>query len=238
MKYILSYEQVNEALGNKNVNFVKELYPAAMRIEKKYGIPADFIVAHLAIESGWGSAVSGTYNYGGIKAKKKPDGTAAESATCVWTWEYAKTQDSGVFCGRDKTKDVFDSSSNSWKIRVKDLFKNYTSAEAFLEDYSKLLRTNRYLPAMANKTNSLEYGKNIIKLGYATNPHYGDTLASVIPKVMAYKPNAKDINKTPETNEFGFSNFLLDVTSTMQDIGKSAEQTLSDWDKKLKSYFK
>lgn len=45
--------------------------PIAVRMERLYGFPAQVLVAHWAVECGWGSAIIGKHNYFGMKRARR-----------------------------------------------------------------------------------------------------------------------------------------------------------------------
>lgn len=57
-----------KSLGATNKKgFFAALLPAALESERKYGVPAEVILAQAALESGWGKHAIGGYNIFGIK---------------------------------------------------------------------------------------------------------------------------------------------------------------------------
>lgn len=137
---------------------------SAKASQAKWNIPASVTLAQWAVESGWGKSISGKFNYGGITAKVtgavfpfKP-GTPIEPATLCWTHE--SWQGKRVSCQR-------------W-------FKDFPSADAYFDAHAKLLATGApYAKARAKLPDPIAFAHALTGV-YATDPHYGDTLESII----------------------------------------------------------
>ena len=152
--------QVQGALGNAQ-QFVKQLQPAARAVEAETGIPAGFLIAQAAHETGWGKHEirnadgSTSYNLFGIKAGSNWKGATTE----VTTTEYI----------------------NGRAQKVKAKFRAYGSYEESLADYAKLMKENpRYERVIANAGNAKTFAYSLQRAGYATDPAYADKLTKVI----------------------------------------------------------
>ena len=149
------------SLSGKQAGFVQQHLASARRAEATTGIPAHFIVAQAAHESGWGrseiTGVDGTksHNLFGIKAGPGWRGAVAETTTT----------------------EVIDGVPR--KLTAK--FRAYASyAEAF-DDYAKLLAgSSRYAGVIANAQSAQGFAQGLQRAGYATDPQYADKLAKVI----------------------------------------------------------
>ena len=134
---------------------------AAKAAEAATGIPANFMVAQAAHESGWGRHEikhgdgSTSFNVFGIKAGPSWKGPVAE----VTTTEYV----------------------NGKAHKVKAKFRAYGSyAEAFT-DYAKLMKNNpRYAKVVQNASSAQGFAQGLQKAGYATDPAYADKLTKMI----------------------------------------------------------
>lgn len=149
------------AHGGGARQFVTEHRRAAQAAEAATGIPADFMLAQAALESGWGrrdirmADGSPSYNLFGIKAGANWKGPVAE----VTTTEYLG--------GRPR--------------KVKATFRAYASAEEAFADYARLMTKNpRYAPVLAQAKSAHAFAHALQRAGYATDPAYGDKLARVI----------------------------------------------------------
>jgi len=140
--------------------FVQQHTRAAQAAEAQSGIPAAFMVAQAAHESGWGRREikhadgSPAHNLFGIKAGANWKGPVAE----VTTTEYID----GV----------------ARKVTAK--FRAYGSYAESFADYARLIKNSpRYQDVLAADTPS-EFAKGLQKAGYATDPAYADKLTRVI----------------------------------------------------------
>jgi flagellum-specific peptidoglycan hydrolase FlgJ len=135
-----------------------EAIAAARASAKKRGIPASVTLAQWALESAWGTRMSGKHNCFGIKAKP------GEPCTRVTTHETIKGKSVATAC----------------------LFRDYASlAEAF-DAHAQLLGTGaayadfrKALPDLVKATEALG-GGTPARPRYATDPNYGSKLMAVI----------------------------------------------------------
>lgn len=137
--------------------FLDRLRPHAEAAAAKLGVPAEYVLAHAALESGWGRREianadgSPSHNLFGIKAGGRWDGQATE----VTTTEYRY----------------------GLPIKQVERFRAYSGyAEAF-DDYAGLLR-GRYAGALGGDARGFADG--LQQGGYATDPRYGEKLYSLI----------------------------------------------------------
>lgn len=141
-------------------SFVDRVRSHALDASRAIGIPAQFMIAQAALESGWGRAELRTsdgrpsYNLFNIKAGRNWKGPVVELPVT----EYAN--------GRAHTE--------------KARFRVYGSyAEAF-RDYADLLRNSpRYAEVLGQKDAS-GFARSLQDAGYATDPMYADKLTRVI----------------------------------------------------------
>jgi flagellar protein FlgJ len=141
--------------------FVAKHAAAAEAAQSATGIPAAFMVAQAAHESGWGRREirnadgSPSYNLFGIKA-----GSGWKGATAtVTTTEYVD--------GEPR------------KVQAK--FRAYASYEESFRDYAQLMKDNpRYAQVMSGATTVDGFAKGLQRAGYATDPAYADKLARTI----------------------------------------------------------
>ncbi|MDE2368423.1 MAG: flagellar assembly peptidoglycan hydrolase FlgJ [Burkholderiales bacterium] len=141
--------------------FVQQHTSAAQAAEAATGIPASFLVAQAAQETGWGRKeirhADGTpsYNLFGIKAGANWKGPTAE----ITTTEYV--------AGRPH------------KVVAK--FRAYASYADSFADYAKLMTTSpRYHNVVASAHTASGFAQGLQKAGYATDPAYAAKLTRVI----------------------------------------------------------
>ncbi|WP_303785394.1 flagellar assembly peptidoglycan hydrolase FlgJ [Azovibrio restrictus] len=140
--------------------FVDQLWPHAVEASRITGIPPQFLVAHAALESGWGKRDirnpdgSPSHNLFGIKAGRSWQGKTTE----IVTTEYVDGQ----------------------PVKTKESFRSYGSyAEAF-QDYAQLLRGNPRYGAVIGSQDGTEFARRLQQAGYATDPRYAEKLAGII----------------------------------------------------------
>ncbi|MET0207392.1 MAG: flagellar assembly peptidoglycan hydrolase FlgJ [Burkholderiaceae bacterium] len=160
------------ALATKNVqphvqDFILKHDSAAKSAQASSGIPASFMIAQAAHESGWGKREilnkdgSSSFNVFGIKA------------TGGWTGKVAEVPTTEYIDGK--------------ATRVMAKFRAYGSYEEAYKDYAKLISGNdryRDVMAKANTGNAEGFAKGLQKAGYATDPEYASKLARTINTTM------------------------------------------------------
>ena len=123
-------------------------------------MPPHFLVAHSALESGWGKSEirlpngASSYNIFGIKAGKSWQGPSVE----VPTTEYV------------------DGVAQSTRAR----FRVYGSYSEAFQDYAKLLRGNSRFSAVLGQQDGAQFARSLQQSGYATDPGYADKLGRII----------------------------------------------------------
>jgi flagellar protein FlgJ len=140
--------------------FVNRLWPHAAEASRATGIPAHFMIAQAALETGWGRAElrfsdgTPTYNLFGIKAGRGWQGAVAEATTT----EYV----------------------NGVAQRTVERFRAYSSyAEAF-RDYASLLTSSPRYAAVLNQQDAAGFARGLQRAGYATDPMYAEKLTRII----------------------------------------------------------
>ena len=158
--------QGSASVSERQVSFVQAHTRAARAAEAHTGIPAGFMLAQAAHESGWGQREirnadgSPSFNLFGIKAGGNWKGPVAE----ITTTEYV--------AGEPR------------KITAK--FRAYASHEASFRDYAQMMKDSpRYAAVVAGAASpqggSAEgFAKGLQRAGYATDPAYADKLTRVI----------------------------------------------------------
>ena len=154
---------VSAASGEPNVStaeFVDRIWPHAVAAANAVGVPPQFVVAHSALESGWGKSEirqaegSPTYNLFGVKAGRSWSGPTADVATTEYVDGVAQS--------------------------THDKFRVYGSyAEAFA-DYANLLRGNDRFSTVVGQQDGMQFARSLQRSGYATDPLYADKLSRII----------------------------------------------------------
>ncbi len=145
---------------NSPLDFIRQVYPHAQKIAQKIGVKPQLIVSQAALETGWGKYMMSdeqgrsSHNLFGIKADSRWNGDKVR----VQTHEYID----GV------------------KLKQNADFRAYPSISAALEDYADFLQQNsRYKKALKAGQSIQNYGHELQRAGYATDPFYGKKIANI-----------------------------------------------------------
>ena len=141
-------------------DFVNRVWPYAFEASKATGIPAQFMVAQAALETGWGKSeprhANGrpSFNLFGIKAGRSWTGAVVEASTT----------------------EIVDGQAQ----RQVERFRAYNSyAEAF-KDYANLLTANPRYAAVLGSQDAGGFARALQQAGYATDPMYAAKLERII----------------------------------------------------------
>ena len=149
----------------RQLDFVQRHTEAARAAEAQTGIPASFMVAQAAHESGWGrheiknTDGSTSFNVFGIKAGPGWTGRVAEVTTTEFIDGTAR--------------------------KVTARFRAYASYEDSFNDYARLMKDSpRYSRVLADAgpgaVGAAGFAQGLQRAGYATDPAYADKLTRVI----------------------------------------------------------
>jgi flagellar protein FlgJ len=137
----------------------------ARQAQATSGIPATFMVAQAALETGWGKHEirfddgRTSHNLFGIRAGTHWKGPVAE----IWTTEFV----------------------NGTAQKVRGQFRAYGSYEESFNDYARLIsQSPRYANAMRHLGDPQAYAAALQQAGYATAPNYASVLGSMIEKTQ------------------------------------------------------
>lgn len=153
----------NRGIPTHVQSFIQQHDAAARAASAATGIPASFMVAQAAHESGWGKReITGTdgsksFNLFGIKA------------TPGWTGRTVEVATTEFINGR------------AHKVTAK--FRAYGSYDEAFNDYARLIGSNeRYakVVAQAQSGNAEGFARGLQQAGYATDPAYAEKLAKAI----------------------------------------------------------
>jgi flagellar protein FlgJ len=152
------------ATGDHRQRFIDQLRPHAEQIEAETGIPARFVLAHAALETGWGRYAirnadgSDSHNLFGIKAGRGWSGQVAAQETTEYQHGLA--------------------------VRKTESFRAYGDYTEALRDYAGLLG-KRYQAAYNAGEDAGNFAQGLAEGGYATDPNYAGKLKGVIASVAA-----------------------------------------------------
>jgi flagellar protein FlgJ len=149
------------SLSPTQQDFLRTHQTSALSAEQTSGIPATFMVAQAAHESGWGKHEiknadgSTSYNLFGIKAGAN------------WKGKVATITTTEVVDGEPR--------------KVVANFRAYASYDESCRDFAQLMKDNpRYSQVVAAGNNAQGFAQGLQRAGYATDPAYADKLTRVI----------------------------------------------------------
>ncbi len=164
-------------VGPSQQEFLRLHQQSAAGAEAQTGIPATFMVAQAAHESGWGrheirnADGSSAHNLFGIKAG------------AGWTGKVAQVTTTEVIDGQPR------------KVVAK--FRAYDSYDESFRDYAQLMKNSpRYAEVVAAGNNAQGFAQGLQRAGYATDPAYADKLTRVINTTLRMQRAAL---RTPQT---------------------------------------
>jgi len=140
--------------------FVDKIWPHALKAAQESGIPAHFMVAQAALETGWGKSemfqANGqpAHNLFGLKAGKDWTGAVVEKSTT----EYV---------GGVPQKTVA-------------RFRAYASYGEAFSDYAGMLKNNPRYAAVLGSQDAATFARGLQQAGYATDPMYATKLERII----------------------------------------------------------
>ena len=141
--------------------FLRLHQQSAAGAEAETGIPAAFMVAQAAHESGWGQ-----------REIKNADGSSAHNlfgikAGASWSGKTTTVATTEVVDGQPR------------KVMAK--FRAYASYDESFRDYAQLMKANpRYAKVVAAGNSAQDFAQGLQRAGYATDPAYADKLTRVI----------------------------------------------------------
>lgn len=145
--------------------FVRGMYPHARAAQRETGVPAEFIVAQAALESGWGRAQirhpdgQSAHNLFGIKAGANWRGRTVD----VRTTEYVDGQPRSMV----------------------EKFRAYDSYGEAFADWARLMNgSSRYAQVLQAGASATGFAGGLQRAGYATDPHYAGKLERVIQRTL------------------------------------------------------
>jgi flagellar protein FlgJ len=145
-------------------DFIQALTPHAQHASETTGIPASFMMAQAALETGWGKRdIRGadgqpSHNLFGIKAGSNWNGKTVD----ITTTEYV----------------------NGQPVKMVDRFRAYDSYAESFADYARLLQSNpRYQQVLAQGQDAAGFAGGLQRAGYATDPAYAQKLMALIRQI-------------------------------------------------------
>ncbi len=153
-------DAVSKKMSNHTMDFIDKLLPHAKAVSQAVGIPAQFMLAQAALESGWGKHEirradnSPSHNLFGIKAGANWKGDVVEAVTTEFI--------------------------NGAPQKVVEKFRAYSSYEEGFSDYAKLLSDNPRYAKVVNASEPTTFAFGLQRAGYATDPMYAEKLLRIM----------------------------------------------------------
>lgn len=148
--------------GDRKQRFLESLRPHAEAAEAETGVPARFILAQAALESGWGAREirdahgQSSFNLFGVKAGGNWSGESVETTTTEYRQGLAMKQT--------------------------QRFRAYADYGEAFTDYANLLKS-RFGDAVNAGNDAEKFARGLAEGGYATDPAYASKLKAVIASV-------------------------------------------------------
>jgi peptidoglycan hydrolase FlgJ len=165
-----SADQPPVTSNEQQQRFIDALRPAAQQAAEQLGVAPESIIAHAALETGWGRSLpadarGSSFNYFGIKDNGQGD------AVTALTTEY----------------------SGGRAAHLDQDFQRYASMEDSVAGYTRLIGGNaRYAAARGTGTDVHAFATALQRGGYATDPSYVQklvaTAATVRQQISATRP--------------------------------------------------
>lgn len=140
--------------------------PAAREAAAQLGVDPSLVVAHAALETGWGQSMPlgadgrPSFNLFGIKADARWGGAATESRTLEFM--------------------------NGGMHSLPASFRAYASPEHSINDYADFLKSNpRYAGALNTGDDAAAFARGLQRGGYATDPDYVSKFTAVAARLKA-----------------------------------------------------
>jgi flagellar protein FlgJ len=146
--------------------FVQAIRPAATAAARELGVDPEAVIAHAALETGWGRSMptgadgQSSFNLFGIKAGSSWQGTVQASRTQEFTGNRVQ--------------------------QVSADFRAYASPEHSVRDYVDLLKSSpRYAGALGTGSDVEAFARGLARGGYATDPDYVTKLTAVAARLKS-----------------------------------------------------
>jgi flagellar protein FlgJ len=157
--------------------FIESIRPQATQAAVRLGVAPEAVIAHAALESGWGQHLpsdthGSSFNLFGIKATGPNAGSAVQALTTEFRGGKADRLNQG--------------------------FRRYDSLQAGVADYAALLTSNdRYAAALNTGNDVHAFAVGLQQGGYATDPDYVQKLTTTAASVKHYldSPGLKNVTK-------------------------------------------
>ncbi|MDF1484205.1 glucosaminidase domain-containing protein [Ramlibacter sp. H39-3-26] len=160
-------ESIDVASATRRGEFLDRIAPWAREAAQSLGVAPEIVVAHAALESGWGQrplretgSGDDTHNYFGIKAGGGWMGGVAESLTTEF--------------------------EDGAALKKTESFRSYPDDASAFRDYARLLLNNPgYRGALQTGADAQAFAAGLVRGGYATDPDYAAKFVRVARQLQA-----------------------------------------------------
>jgi flagellar protein FlgJ len=152
--------EVSAGLPESGREYVTRVWPHAVEAAKTLGVPPQFLVAHSALESGWGKSEirlpdgSPSYNVFGVKAGSSWHGPSVAAQTTEYENGVARS--------------------------AREKFRVYASYKEAFQDYARMLSGHSRFSGVLGQQDGAQFARSLQQSGYATDPDYANKLDRVI----------------------------------------------------------
>lgn len=136
------------------------MWPHAQEASRRTGIPAEFMVAQAALETGWGQ-----------KQLRHEDGSPSHNLFNIKAGSSWK--------GDTVSRDVIEY-ANGQAYTESSRFRSYGSYAESFRDYAQLMTRSPRYAGVLGQTDAAAFARGLQDAGYATDPMYADKLARII----------------------------------------------------------
>lgn len=141
-------------------DFVNEVWPHAVEASRSTGIPPQFMVAQVALETGWGE-----------KQLRHADGTPSHNLFNIKAGSNWK--------GRTVDLNVTEYAGGQAYTEA-SRFRSYASYAESFRDYARLMNNSPRYAEVRGQTDAAGFARGLQAAGYATDPMYADKLTRII----------------------------------------------------------
>jgi flagellar protein FlgJ len=161
------------------MKFIERIRPQATQAAARLGVAPEAVIAHAALESGWGRHLpsderGSSFNLFGIKATWRDGAAPVPAMTTEFT--------------------------NGKADRLPQDFRRYDSLQSGMADYATLLSSNdRYAAALNTGKDIDAFARGLQRGGYATDPDYVQKLTATAASVRHYLDSSalKNADRAP-----------------------------------------
>ncbi|HNV92153.1 MAG TPA: flagellar assembly peptidoglycan hydrolase FlgJ, partial [Thauera aminoaromatica] len=157
---VRSARDAGGAVSKSAQDFVTEVWPHAQEASRRTGIPAEFMVAQAALETGWGQ-----------KQLRHEDGSPSHNLFNI--------KAGSAWSGRTVAREVTEYADGQAYTEAAH-FRSYGSYAESFRDYAQLMTRSPRYAGVLGQTDAAAFARGLQDAGYATDPMYADKLTRII----------------------------------------------------------